>query len=315
MKNNLYLIIGEDNELVNFYLTSILENTLFNEEEKIEYDMTVSSISDILDEASMISLFSSKKIIIGREFDTKKMNDNDLDYLKRYIDNINKEVYIVLIAKKIDARSKEYKIFKDSFKVIETDKNNDSDKDILKYIDSYILDKGYRIDKYNLEYLLSKLGNNIVNIKIELDKIFLYLDDDKEINREVIDLLISDNIDNIIYEFTNAVLDKDYDTVMKMYSEFKIENIGYDYLLVSLDNVFRQALIIKMLYNQGSSNSDIAKVIGKKEFYVKKMLERLYNYKEDELARMIDRLAIIDRDYKTGKSNIDMLELFLIGKK
>ena len=277
--------------------------------------MTVSSISDILDEASMISLFSSKKIIIGREFDTKKMNDNDLDYLKRYIDNINKEVYIVLIAKKIDARSKEYKIFKDSFKVIETDKNNDSDKDILKYIDSYILDKGYRIDRYNLEYLLSKLGNNIVNIKIELDKIFLYLDDDKEINREVIDLLISDNIDNIIYEFTNAVLDKDYDTVMKMYSEFKIENIGYDYLLVSLDNVFRQALIIKMLYNQGSSNSDIAKVIGKKEFYVKKMLERLYNYKEDELARMIDRLAIIDRDYKTGKSNIDMLELFLIGKK
>ncbi len=315
MKNNLYLIIGEDNELVNFYLTSILENTLFNEEEKIEYDMTVSSISDILDEASMISLFSSKKIIIGREFDTKKMNDNDLDYLKRYIDNINKEVYIVLIAKKIDARSKEYKIFKDSFKVIETDKNNDSDKDILKYIDSYILDKGYRIDRYNLEYLLSKLGNNIVNIKIELDKIFLYLDDDKEINREVIDLLISDNIDNIIYEFTNAVLDKDYDTVMKMYSEFKIENIGYDYLLVSLDNVFRQTLIIKMLYNQGSSNSDIAKVIGKKEFYVKKMLERLYNYKEDELARMIDRLAIIDRDYKTGKSNIDMLELFLIGKK
>lgn len=315
MKNNLYLIIGEDNELVNFYLTSILENTLFNEEEKIEYDMTVSSISDILDEASMISLFSSKKIIIGREFDTKKMNGNDLDYLKRYIDNINKEVYIVLIAKKIDARSKEYKIFKDSFKVIETDKNNDSDKDILKYIDSYILDKGYRIDRYNLEYLLSKIGNNIVNIKIELDKIFLYLDDDKEINREVIDLLISDNIDNIIYEFTNAVLDKDYDTVMKMYSEFKIENIGYDYLLVSLDNVFRQALIIKMLYNQGSSNSDIAKVIGKKEFYVKKMLERLYNYKEDELARMIDRLAIIDRDYKTGKSNIDMLELFLIGKK
>ena len=315
MNNNLYLIIGEDNELVNFYLTSILENTLFNEEEKIEYDMTVSSISDILDEASMISLFSSKKILIGRELDTKKMNDNDLDYLKRYINNINKEVYIVLIAKKIDARSKEYKIFKDSFKVIETDKNNDSDKDILKYIDSYILDKGYRIDRYNLEYLLSKLGNNIVNIKIELDKIFLYLDDDKEINREVIDLLISDNIDNIIYEFTNAVLDKDYDTVMKMYSEFKIENIGYDYLLVSLDNVFRQALIIKMLYNQGSSNSDIAKVIGKKEFYVKKMLERLYNYKEDELARMIDRLAIIDRDYKTGKSNIDMLELFLIGKK
>lgn len=315
MKNNLYLIIGEDNELVNFYLTSILDSIKFNEEEKIEYDMNTNSISDILDEASMISLFSSKKIIIGREFDSKKIDDNEIDYLKKYIDNINKDVYIILITRKIDARSREYKIFKDNFKVIDTDKNDNSDKDILKYIDDYIKDKGYKIDRYNLEYLFSKLGNNIDNIKIEIDKILLYLDNDKNISREVIDLLISDNIDNIIYEFTNAVLDKDYDTVIKMYNDFKIENIGYDYLLVSLDNVFRQALIIKMLYNQGSNNSEIAKVIGKKDFYVKKMLERLYNYQEDDLSKMIDRLATIDREYKMGKSNLDMLELFLIGKK
>lgn len=315
MKNNLYLIIGEDNELVNFYLTSILDSIKFNEEEKIEYDMNTNSISDILDEASMISLFSSKKIIIGREFDSKKIDDNEIDYLKKYIDNINKDVYIILITRKIDARSREYKIFKDNFKVIDTDKNDNSDKDILKYIDDYIKDKGYKIDRYNLEYLFSKLGNNIDNIKIEIDKILLYLDNDKNISREVIDLLISDNIDNIIYEFTNAVLDKDYDTVIKMYNDFKIENIGYDYLLVSLDNVFRQTLIIKMLYNQGSNNSEIAKVIGKKDFYVKKMLERLYNYQEDDLSKMIDRLATIDREYKMGKSNLDMLELFLIGKE
>ena len=142
----------------------------------------------------------------------------------------------------------------------------------------------------------------------------MYKDNDNIIDRDTIDLLVADNIDNVIYEFTNAVLDRDYDKVSKMYDNFKIQNIGYDYLLVSLSNSFRQALIIKVLYNKRKSNFEIAKIINKKEFYVKKMLERLYNYTEEDICMIINKLATIDREFKTGKNNIDMLELFLIGK-
>ena len=44
------------------------------------------------------------------------------------------------------------------------------------------------------------------------------------------------------------------------------------------------------------------------------MLERLYNYTEEDICMIINKLATIDREFKTGKNNIDMLELFLIGK-
>lgn len=313
MKNNLNLIIGDNLELVNFYLSEIMNKIGYEEEKKIEYDMTISNLNDILDEASMISLFSNEKIIIGNNFNISNIKDDEIDYLDRYIKNINKDVYIILIASKIDTRLKNYRIFKDNFNVKDISKSNNNDN-IYSYISKYIKDNGYKIDKYNLDYLVLKLGNDINNIKLELDKIFLYKDSDKIIDRDTIDLLISDNIDNIIYEFTNAVLDKDYDKVSKMYNNFKIQNIGYDYLLVSLSNSFRQALIIKILYNKGKSNFEIAKVINKKEFYVKKMLERLYSYTQEDICMIINKLATIDRGFKTGKSNIDMLELFLIGK-
>ena len=314
MKNNLYLIVGENQELVNFYLNKILNEIGLDEEKKIDYDMNTSSISDILDEVSMISLFSSEKVVIGYNFDISKISDNDRDYLIRYLNNnSSNDRYIILIAGKVDGRSKDYKIFKDKFKIIDL-LQVDNDKDIYKYIEDYIKDKGYKIDKYNLDYLVELLGNDINNINNEIDKIMLYLSDDKVISREVIDKLVSDNIDNIMYEFTNAVLDKDYDKISKMYNDFKIENVGYDYLIGSLGNALRGALVIKMLYNQGNANSEIAKFIGKKEFYVKKMLERLYNYTVDDLCVMIDKLGIIDREYKSGKSNIDMLELYLLGK-
>lgn len=314
MKNNLYLIVGENQELVNFYLNKILNEIGLDEEKKIDYDMNTSSISDILDEVSMISLFSSEKIVIGYNFDISKISDNDRDYLIRYLNNnSSNDRYIILIAGKVDGRSKDYKIFKDKFKIIDL-LQVDNDKDIYKYIEDYIKDRGYKIDKYNLDYLVELLGNDINNINNEIDKIVLYLSDDKVISREIIDKLVSDNIDNIMYEFTNAVLDRDYEKISKMYNDFKIDNVGYDYLIGSLGNALRGALVIKMLYNQGNANSEIAKFIGKKEFYVKKMLERLYNYTVDDLCVMIDKLGIIDREYKSGKSNIDMLELYLLGK-
>lgn len=314
MKNNLYLIVGEDQELINFYLNKIMKEIGLDEEKKINYDMNTSSISDILDEVSMISLFSSEKVVIGYNFDIGKINDNDRDYLIRYLNNNNSnDRYIVLIAGKVDGRSKDYKIFKDKFKIIDL-LQVDNGKDIYKYVEDYIKDRGYKIDKYNLDYLVELLGNDINNINNEIDKILLYLNDDQVISREVIDKLVSDNIDNIMYEFTNAVLDRDYENISKMYNDFKIENVGYDYLIGSLGNALRGALVIKILYNQGNSNSEIAKFIGKKEFYVKKMIERLYNYTVDDLCMMIDKLGIIDREYKSGKSNIDMLELYLLGK-
>ena len=309
--NNLYLIIGEDSEQIDFYLAEILNKITYEEDNKITYDLSTSSIADILDEASMMSLFSNTKVILGNNLDIAKINESDYEYLTKYVGNINRDAYIILLAPKVDARLKNYKVFKDNFKIIDTTKSDNQDN-ILIYINNIIKDNNYKIDKFNIDYLYSKIGNDINNINLELNKLFIYKEEDKTITKEDIDLLITDNIDNVIYEFTNAVLENNQDTITKMYNNFKLENISPDYLLVSLSNVFRQALIIKRLANNSKNNYDIAKVIGKKEFYVKKMLERLYNYTEKDLCHYINRLAEIDKNNKLGNSNIDELAIFLL---
>lgn len=307
--NNLNLIIGEDKKLIDFYLQDIINK--INSDNKIYYDLGNDSISSVIDEASMMSLIANIKIIIGSNFDIGKIKEDEIDYLNKYINNINKDVYIILIASKIDARLKNYKIFKDSFNIIDISKTDNKSK-ITSYVTNLIKDKGYKISDYDLEYFILKVGDDINNINLELDKLFTYREDDKTINRSDIDLLIIDNIDNVIYEFTNAVLEKNIEKVSSMYNNFKKENISFDYLITSLANVFRQAFIIKVLYNDNKSILDIAKVIGKKEFYVKKMIERLYIYSLDDISNLIIKLADIELEYKSGKSNIDNLELFLL---
>ena len=309
--NNLNLIIGEDKKLIDFYLLELLNKIKYSEDNKITYDLNESSITDILDEASMISLFASTKVIVGTNLDITKISDNEYDYLSKYLKNINKDAYIILISNKVDARSKIYKLFKENFNIIDATKQSNQD-DLFIYIKNKAKDNKYEIDKINIDYFLKKVGNDINNINLELEKIFIYKEDDKKITQKDIDLLVTDNIDNIIYEFTNAVLENNQDAIIKMYNNFKIENVSNDYLISSLANTFRQALIIKMLTNDGKSNLDISKVIGKKEFYVKKMQERLYMYTENDLCRIINKIAKIDKDYKLSNNNACELELFLI---
>lgn len=309
--NNLNLIIGDDKKTIDFYLQDIINK--INNDNKIYYDLGTSPFSLILDEASMLGLLSNIKIIIGTNFDISKLSEGEIEYLKKYIYNINKDVYIILIASKIDARVKNYKIFKDNFNVIDISKV-DNNAMIIDYVTKTIKDKGYKISSLDLEYFINKVGYDIVNINQELNKLFLYKDKDKIICREDIDLLIIDNIDTVIYEFTNAVLEKDIEKITLMYNNFKKENMSYDYLIASLANVFRQAYIIKVLYNDNKSNLEISKIIGKKEFYVKKMIERLHIYSEEDLSDLIISLANIELEYKSGKSNIDNLELFILKK-
>lgn len=309
--NNLNLIIGTDNKQIDFYILDILNKIEYQEDNKITYDLSNNSLSDILDEASMISLFGDNKIIIGINFDINKLSDDDIIYLTKYLTNINKNSYLILIAASVDARRSNYKLFKDNFNVIDTTKT-DNHEDIYQYVSNYLKERKFKLNDIN--YFIDKVGNDISNIELELAKLIAYKEEDRVITINDIDLLVTDNIDTVIYEFTNAILEDNLDKTVKMYENFKLENIGIDYLIVSLANTFRQALIIKLLNNEGKSNSEIAKIIGKKEFYVKKMLERIYKYTTDDICQYISKLATIDNNIKSGKGSEFDLELFLINK-
>lgn len=307
-----YLLIGNDTKRIDFNVFKILNDIKCDENSKIVYDNNEDTFMSVIEEASIRSLFSSLKVIIVNNFNIDKINDYEYECFSKLINSDIQDVYMIFIADKVDARRKNYKIFKDNFEIIELEKMDDLN--VLDYIRNKILENGYKISDSMLDYLFSKIGNDINNINNELDKLFMYKCDDKNINREDIDLLIFDNIDNVIYEFTNAIMDNDYNKIKIMYDKFRAGKVEIDYLIIAIYNSFRMNYIIKLLYNKNMSNLDISKVINKKEFFVKKSLERLYNYSLDDLGKYLNKLYEIDRDIKNGNDKINSFELFLFSK-
>ena len=311
MKQNNYLIIGNDKEKYDLVIHNILAKIEHTENDLITYDCSTNSFSDVLDEISMPSLFSNLKIVLVNNLDISKLSSSDYLEFSKFLDSHDKTVYLIVIVSKVDMRSKNYKLFKDNFTLYDFTK--ESNIDVTSYLSELVSEYKIKISREVSDYFLSVVGTDIYNIKNEILKLSLYANG-REITYKDIDLLVTPNVLYAVYEFTNAVLDNDYSKIVSMYQKFLSDGLTGDYLIVSLANAFRQSLIIKLMHEDGKSNLSIANEIGKKEFYVKKMLERLYKYTIDDLKRYIIRLAEIDRNYKSGDALMDELEFFLLNK-
>ncbi len=306
---NIYLLIGSDSNIIENNIREILSKIDYDNNNKMIYNLKDNNILDVIEEANTLSLIPSKKVILVYNCDILFTNQDE--ELIKYLNNYNKDVYILFITEKSDSRKKIYKEFEKNGKIINI---LDNDNYPYEFIRKYLTDNNYKMNNHLIEYFLSRTKNNINNIKNELDKLFLYKIGKKEITKDDIDKLTYNNEDNIMYEFTNAILEKDNNKAISMYHSFLEDNTNIDYLLVSIYNSYKTLYQVKIL-NKDKSIADIAKIIGKKEYFVKKTLERSMDYTEGELLDIIKCLSSIDRDYKKGLIDpVNTLEIFIVNK-
>lgn len=306
---NVYLITGSNDSVINNTVSDILKQVNCDDNNKIIYNLKENTISDVIEEANTVSLFRSNKVILVYSSGIDKLDDEELIM---YLNNYNKDVYLIFIVEKSDARKKIVKLINE--KGISIDSDNVDKSYNKNYVVSYLKDNGYKMNSNVIECFLSRVSDNINDIRNELDKLFIYKLDDKNISLDDVKLITYDNTDNIIYEFTNALLEKDENKAISMYHSFIDSNMAIDYILASIYNSYKTLYQIKEL-NKNNSIRDISKTIGKKEYYVEKMLYRSMNYNDNELLDIIHTLAMIDKNYKSGLCNPVMeVELFILGK-
>ena len=306
---NVYLITGSNDSVISNTVSDILKQVNCDDNNKIIYNLKENTISDVIEEANTVSLFRSNKVILVYSSSIDKLDDEELIM---YLNNYNKDVYLIFIVEKSDARKKIVKLINE--KGISIDSDNVDKSYNKNYVVSYLKDNGYKMNSNVIECFLSRVSDNINDIRNELDKLFIYKLDDKNISLDDVKLITYDNTDNIIYEFTNALLEKDENKAISMYHSFIDSNMAIDYILASIYNSYKTLYQIKEL-NKNNSIRDISKTIGKKEYYVEKMLYRSMNYTDNELLDIIHTLAMIDKNYKSGLCNPVMeVELFILGK-
>lgn len=313
---NNYVIYGLEDYLIDKNINDIKNELEIIPEEIIKYNLDEENVSNAIIEASTISMFENKKFIIceGCKFltgDNKKEINHDIDSLIKYLNNPFDDVVIIFVVRneKLDERKKIVKEIKNLCKVIECKKIESYN--LNNYIGNYIKEKGYKISNDNINLIIKKVGSDLSLLINEVDKLLLYKDNNMHIEKEDIDNLICNSLEDNVFSLTNAIMNKDKEEIFNVYND--LVKVGNDpsMLLVILANQYRLLLSVKLMKDLGYTDNEMVNTIKEHPYRIKLAKESFYSKKS--LINIIKKLS--DLDYKIKSGKIDRFlgfEIFLL---
>ena len=222
--------------------------------------------------------------------------DHDVTKLTNYI-NSNSDSVLVLVVNS-DTLDNRKKIVKElnNCNVIKCSK-------LKKYeLDNFILDycknNSFSIENSAKELFKEKLGDNLFIITNELDKLFLYKNDNK-ILKEDVALCTSTMINSDIFDLINAIINADLNKALKVYDDLLLINEEEIKLIITLANQFRLIYQVKSMFKMGYSESNIATKLGVHPYRIK--LANDVNIVENECLNYLKKLSVLDENIKLGK--------------
>ena len=288
---NNYLIIGENDTVINLELKKILKD---NYDNLVTYDMENVNISNAIMDLDTYGFFNEKKYVYAKnaKFLTSEKTDinHDIDILKKYLDNPNQDNTLIISCNKLDNKKNIVKLVKDKMKVIETD------IDLNKYIKDYC--KNTKISLDTIKYLIETIGTDINRINNELDKLLMY--SSNEITKKDIDDVVIKKIDTNIFHLIDAIISKDKKKSLMIYHEMINQGEEIFKIMISLANQIRLIYSVKVL--EHLTNDEITTILNlKNPKQIVALRYKIKNYSSKDLLNYLYRLSLLDEDLKLGK--------------
>ncbi len=311
----MYLLYGLEDYLIQEEIKKIIEKDKIEEININKYNLENNMIDNVIEDATTISLFQDKKVIIVENayiFSgtiNKKLPEQNTDLLLDYLNHSNPNTVLIftLIKDKIDTRKKITTLMKKNGTIKEFNTVSNINNWITKELEPY------QMDKKEVEYFINRVGNNLSILKEEIDKLKLYKDDEKVITQKDIEQLTHKNIDTDIFKLIDSILSTRKKEALESLEEMMKYGEEPIAIIIMLANQFRIMYQSKQLLKKGYSEREIANLLEIHEFRVKKALEKGRKYSSDEILKKLEDLADLDYQIKSGQLDKNIgLELFIL---
>ncbi len=295
---NTYLIYGNDYSLIKKEINKITSGI----KDIVKYDLSFNKIDELLDDASCISMFEDKKVLIGENAlfltSIKENINHNFDYLTKYIKDSNNHNIVILtvISDKIDERKKIVKDIKKYCKVIY--KSLIQEKDMPNFVINEFKENNYKIDYKTAVYFVNYVGKNIDILSSEINKMIIYKENNYIITKDDINEISSRGLNDNVFDFTNAIMNKDLNKMYECLNDLLI--IGEDPIKIIslLANQFLFIYQVKLLDQNGKNQNDIKEILKVHPYRIQLAMNT--NFLVYELSDILKKLHELDFKIKTG---------------
>ncbi|NUJ17716.1 DNA polymerase III subunit delta [Bacillus glycinifermentans] len=283
------------------------------------FDLEEDALDLAVEDAETFPFMGERRLVVAKNptfLTAEKKKDkpeHNLEALEAYIAQPAPYSVFVLLApyEKLDERKKLTKLLKKHADMVEAKELNGPET--ADFIKGLAKSEGKQIDSGAAEELVILCNASLSAIAQEVKKLSTYIGDRDEILLDDVRKLVARGLEQNIFELINKVVNRRRTEALQIFYDLLKQNEEPIKMMALIANQFRLILQTKYFSQQGYGQKQIASNLKVHPFRIKLAIDQARLFSETELKSIMEQLAVMDYEIKTGKKDKQLLlELFLL---
>jgi|GEM_PF-1033856 DNA polymerase III, delta subunit len=305
-----YLFVGPEKYLKDRAISELRSRSLDSSSGDLDYKVlhgSDTSADDILNAAGTIPFFSSKRLIVVKDFN--KLAKEDIPKIVAYIKNPSQHTCLVLESDDSSILEKEPSIVRYA-RVMKFAPLMDNELSV--WIKKYLSVQGKAIEDGALDMLKESKGSDLLNLSRELDKLMTFIDKRKSVTVADVESLVGKSVVSSAFDIASAIGDKNASKAIKIVHELTSAGKKPYEIIGILGWFFKRALKARLLLDAGDTESSVAQKLRINRRSAEEFFTHVHSFSAGQIESRMKVLLEADLNIKRPKYNPALIMEFAI---
>lgn len=292
-----YLLFGEELFLRRSYKNRLKDAIIGDDSMNYSYyEGRGIEFSEVKGIAETMPFFSSRRLII---IEDSELFSSSADEWAEYISEIPEETHIIFVESSVDKRNKLYKrVVKNGYAA---EMKKQTERELKRWIVRILAQNHLKITEEALDVFLNKTGDDMDNIRTELDKLCSYCIGKDGIVRQDIEDICTERTVNRIFDMIEAVAGGNEKRALDLYYDLLALKEPSMRILFLVARQFNQLMQVKEASAGGMKKEDIASRFKLRPFIAGKLMGQARQFTKEQLKSYVELCVASEEAVKTGK--------------
>lgn len=306
-----YLLFGEEAFLKNTYKKRLKEAVVGDDTMNFAcFEGKGMDVDEMIRLADTMPFFAEHRMILAEDSGFFKSAS---EALVKYLPEMPDTTCLVFVESEVDKRNKLYKKVKSLGYAAEMARQ--SPAQLGKWAGGILAKEGKKITNRTMELFISMVGDDMENIRMELEKLISFTMGRDVVAEEDIKAVCTVRVSSRIFEMVAAIANRQTRKAMDLYEDLLTLKEPPMRILFLIARQFNQILQVKELMEKGLGQGMIASKLKMQPFVVGKAMSQARQFTREQIFSYVNSCIEAEEAVKTGRLTDRLAVELLITKE
>ena len=307
----IYLLYGDEPFLVGSYKKKLREAITGGDTMNFNYfEGKNPDVKEIISLADTMPFFADRRLIL---VDGSGFFKSAQEELAAYLPQMPDTTCLVFAEGEVDKRNRLYKRVKELGYAAELNKQDTAQ--LMRWAAGILGRDGRKISRPVMEYFLERTGDDMENIRMELEKLVCYTMGRDVITKEDVDAVGTVHVTSRVFDMVAAIVAGNTKKAMDLYEDLLTLKEPPMRILFLIARQFNQLLQIKELTAAGKDKGAMASALKVPPFAVGKLTAQARAFTRDQILSWVTLCVETEEAVKTGRLSDRLAVELLIARR